>query len=112
MAVSRGALMAAPQPSPAVYTVQLTETRNPETGCYVRTAHWNLWKETFFLPTGAYVRVDVSRTRFPFEHYYEWFQQRPDINWQFTGKGSQTWAFILRELTNGRHPLGPLEKLL
>jgi len=104
--------MAGPQPSPAVTMVYLSETRCPDTGEYVRTAHWNLWAETFFLPQGAYVRVDVSRTRYPYEYHYEWYHHRPDINWQFIGKGSHTWAKIAQVLANGRIPLGPLEPLL
>lgn len=103
--------MAAPALSPAVTVVKLDITRNPDTGEYVRTAHWNLWAATFHLPIGAYVRVDVSRVQYPYEYHYEWYNRRPDIHWQFVGKGSQTWAFIAQELANGRTPLGPLVPL-
>jgi hypothetical protein len=72
----------------------------------------DLWAATFFLPPGALVRVNVSRVPWAFAYDYPWFRNRPDISWQFVGRNANTWGFLAAELFAGRHPLGPLGRMV
>jgi hypothetical protein len=94
----------------AVTQVTLSDTPYPDG--YPRDINRELWARTYYLPQSAWVRIDVTNAPLPFHYHYPWYAERPDINWQFVGPNAGKWGHIVSELMAGRHPLGPLGRML